>query len=126
MAKKKAETKDAPKLGGCTGKGFMPGKSGNPTGARRYATLSQITKEIGETVLRNGRTKDEQLMETLHRRGCQGNVKAAELYLGYRFGRPVQQNVNLTAELASMDERAQEIREKLAELKRQREPDRVM
>ena len=45
-----------------------------------------------------GKTRDEHLIEMLYRQGCQGNVRASELYLAYRWGKPVQYTV--TAELS--------------------------
>lgn len=53
-------------------------------------------REIGEeTHGCTKETKDQHLMRTLYRRACQGDDRAASLYLGYRWGRPVEQSVNL-------------------------------
>ena len=34
------------KLGGCTGKGFLPGKSGNPSGRPKKSLLTEMTAEL--------------------------------------------------------------------------------
>lgn len=39
------------KLGGCTGKGFMPGQSGNPSGRPKKSWLTEATEELLEEKL---------------------------------------------------------------------------
>jgi hypothetical protein len=41
------------KLGGCTGKGFMPGQSGNPGGVPKKKWLSDVTEEMLEEKLKD-------------------------------------------------------------------------
>ena len=91
-ATQESELPEGKKLGGCTGKGFMPGQSGNARGSSRVVRdIRQLTREIGEEYdPKMGKSKDRHLMETLYRRACQGNMKAAELYLAYGYGRPAQ------------------------------------
>jgi hypothetical protein len=70
--------------------------SPNPAGRPPSKHINQIAKEFGEQAHgKTGRSKDEHIIEMLYRRGCQGDDRAASLYLGYRWGRPVEQTVNL-------------------------------
>ena len=39
------------KLGGCTGKGFMPGQSGNPAGRPKKSHLTEVAEEMLEEKL---------------------------------------------------------------------------
>lgn len=45
-----------------------------------------------------GKTRDEHLMGLLYRKGCQGSLKAAELWLAYRWGKPTQAQINYNVE----------------------------
>jgi hypothetical protein len=49
--------------------------------------------------MKNGLSRDEHLLALLYRQACQGSVRATELYLAYRYGKPTQ--VTLTAELST-------------------------
>jgi hypothetical protein len=99
---------------------WKPGESGNPKG-RTPNDVKQIAREFGEQYdPKMGKTRDEHLMGLLYRKGCQGNLKAAELWLAYRWGRPIQQQVNLNIEptkeekIAAMSD--EELHQRLAEL----------
>jgi hypothetical protein len=63
--------------------------------------------------MKNGLTRDEHLLELLYRQACQGNVRAKELYLAYRFGKPTQ--VTLTAELSTEEKVAAMTDEQMCE-----------
>jgi len=52
-------------LGGCTGKGFMPGSSGNPGGRPRTQGLLQALRSILTDCDSQGRTVEERLVKAL-------------------------------------------------------------
>ncbi len=41
-----ADTTDCPRLGGITGKGFMPGQSGNPSGRPKKKPITELYERI--------------------------------------------------------------------------------
>jgi hypothetical protein len=43
--------------------------------------------------MENGLSRDEHFWQSLYRRAMQGNMRAAELWANYRYGKPVQYNV---------------------------------
>jgi hypothetical protein len=55
------ETTAEKKLGGVTGKGFLPGKSGNPDGAR-----GSVAKLVKDLCRENPRGKIEQVIQELY------------------------------------------------------------
>lgn len=82
------------------GYAFKPGQSGNLNG-RKPKDAKSLAKEFGvQPYGRSGRTADEHFMRLLFQRACSGNMKAAELWAGYRWGRPSQTQVNLNADLS--------------------------
>lgn len=87
-----------------------------PKGAGRPISkhISQIAKEYGEQPHgKTGKTKDEHAMEVLYRRGCQGDDRAMSTWLAYRWGRPVEQTVNLNADLNKPIATLEQIREQI-------------
>jgi len=52
-------------------------------------------------------------MEVLYRRGCQGDDRAMSTWLAYRWGRPVEQTVNLNADLNKPIATLEQIREQI-------------
>lgn len=72
---------------------WKPGESGNPKGRPPGGSsdAKALAKEFGEGCAdRTGRTRDDKFLSLLYRRGMQGNMKAAELWAGYRWGKPTQ------------------------------------
>jgi Family of unknown function (DUF5681) len=76
--------------GGITGKGFLPGQSGNPQGRPRTAKFSEACRRLSEEIGQNGRTGAEQLAEYCFRRALKGSARHAELFLNYTEGKPKQ------------------------------------
>lgn len=134
QAKRKQSVKRN-QLGGCTGKGFMPGvarteeeKQKSVETRRRNQEITQTTRDLlSEVDPKTGRTALEVMVRYWVRRAKQGDTKKGELLFAYAFGRPIQQNVNVNANVG-VDEWAEKIRERLAQLKGQANdgPDRVM
>jgi len=84
---------------------WKPGQCGNPSGVgggRPSKNLQKIAEEFGsEEHGRTGKDRDAHLIEVLYRQACQGKIRAAELYLAYRYGKPVQQQINVNADLTA-------------------------
>jgi hypothetical protein len=76
--------------GGITGKGFLPGSSGNPLGRPRTAKFSEAARRLAEEIGQNGRTGAEELAEYCFHRALKGSVRHAELFLHYTEGKPKQ------------------------------------
>lgn len=76
--------------GGITGKGFLPGHSGNPNGRPRTAKFSEAARRLAEEIGQNGRTGAEQLAEHCFRRALKGSARHVELFLAYTEGKPKQ------------------------------------
>ena len=78
---------------------WRPGQSGGNQGGRSGKDARKLAEEFGAEVMKNGLSRDEHLLALLYRQACQGSVRATELYLAYRYGKPTQ--VTLTAELST-------------------------
>jgi Family of unknown function (DUF5681) len=76
--------------GGITGKGFMPGQSGNPGGRPRTAKFSDAVRQLSAELGSKGKTGAEQLAENCFKRALKGSARHAELFLSYAEGRPKQ------------------------------------
>jgi hypothetical protein len=76
--------------GGITGKGFLPGQSGNPQGRPRTAKFSEACRRLSQEIGQNGLTGAEQLAEYCFRRALKGSARHAELFLNYTEGKPKQ------------------------------------
>jgi len=72
--------------------------SANPAGRPKHAVFDQAARAILSDVdPKLQKSGAERLVEQMFRRALQGSFKHAELLLGYAMGRPVAQNLNLTA-----------------------------
>jgi hypothetical protein len=76
--------------GGITGKGFLPGSSGNPQGRPRTAKFSDAARRLAEEIGQDGTTGAEQLAEHCLRQALKGSARHAELFLAYTEGKPKQ------------------------------------
>lgn len=63
-------------LGGITGKGFMPGQSGNPNGRPRKRPLTDLLAEKLEQDSGDGSSWDERLTMALLKTAAAGDVAA--------------------------------------------------
>jgi len=77
--------------GGCTGKGWIPGQSGNPNGRppnKRY--LSELARDLLKTVRKgdlDGKTTDELVVLALVKEALKGNTKAIEMLHDWTEGK---------------------------------------
>src|SRR5260221_4165528 len=80
------------------------GKSGNPSGKPRTKDITELLQAFGEKKInpRLDKTRDEHFWEGVYRSACQGNDQARKLYASYRWGMPVQQQVNLNADVSDV------------------------
>src|SRR5437868_2070705 len=81
------------KPGGVTGKGFMPGRSGNPAGRPKSLTLSEAyRKQLAEPVPGDphGRTYAEVIAEAVCKDAAAGNTAAAREIADRVEGKPRQ------------------------------------
>jgi hypothetical protein len=67
------------KLGGCTGKGFMPGQSGNPGGVPKNKWLSDVTEEMLEEKLKDPKFREQYKDSLWKKLLAQGVVSAMTL-----------------------------------------------
>jgi hypothetical protein len=85
------------RLGGASGKGFLPGRSGNPGGRPRTSGLIDAIRTKVFEIGADGRTIAEQIAQMLVDESLRGKhrVAAATLILDRLEGRPPQQlNLN--------------------------------
>lgn len=84
------------RLGGVTGKGFMPGRSGNPGGRPRTRFLVEAIRRIAaEPNDASGRTKAEALAEKLWKIAFKGSLAAMREIMDRAEGKP-EQSINVT------------------------------
>lgn len=89
-------------LGGITGKGFMPGKSGNPNGrpkgVRNMNTIvTEALQKLGaKDVEGNPVPIDDALVQKIITMALDGDRKMIEMIWNYRDGKPPQ-NIDLTS-----------------------------
>ena len=77
--------------GGITGKGFVPGVSGNPNGRPKKAnSVSDLLRSKGDEVQEDGRTKLQAVIETLYERAGEGELKAIDMIFDRLEGKPAQ------------------------------------
>ena len=89
----KEKLRDGSILGGCTGLGFRPGKSGNPAGRPRTRGLVTALRLKMAEIGPDGRSIEERLVSALIEEGLRGKhrVAAIEAILDRLEGKPKQQ-----------------------------------
>ena len=90
---KNEEQREEPKqLGGVTGRGFLPGQSGNPTGRPRTRGLVTALRAKLAEIGPDGSSIEERLAATLIEEGLRGKhrVSAIEVILDRLEGKPKQ------------------------------------
>ena len=86
----KQRGKEGKRLGGITGKGFLPGQSGNTQGRPRTARFAEAARQLASEIGKNGLTGAEELAQYCFRRALKGSARHAELFLNYSEGKPKQ------------------------------------
>lgn len=69
------------KRGGCTGAGFLPGRSGNPGGRPQTAHFGESVRQFLHETDSHGRERLRRILERLEK-------DKPELLLAYGFGKP--------------------------------------
>jgi len=85
-------------LGGVTGRGFLPGKSGNPKGRpRTTGLLDALKSRVSQTTL-DGRTVESLLVEVLIQEALKGRHRLAAITTIFDRleGKPKQQVISTT------------------------------
>lgn len=84
-------------LGGATGKGFKPGKSGNPKGRPKGSTsIKDILRRIGiESLEGTDMTKDEAIMRKVYKLAFDGQPWAVQFIADRKEGKP-HQSIDIT------------------------------
>ena len=74
--------------GGITGKGFKPGKSGNPSGRPKSAKIIETLKNIGNERYNEDYTKLEYICKMVVENALDGHIQWAKLYFERVEGKP--------------------------------------
>ena len=74
--------------GGITGKGFKPGKSGNPSGRPKSAKIIETLKKIGNEPYNEDYTKLEYICKMVVENALDGHLQWAKLYFERVEGKP--------------------------------------
>jgi hypothetical protein len=85
-------------LGGATGKGFKPGKSGNPKGRPKGTnTLAMLLKKIGEEELDGTEfDKREAIMRKVYKMAFDGQPWAVQFIADRTEGKPTQPTADVS------------------------------
>ena len=85
-------------LGGATGKGFIPGKSGNPKGRpKKKKCIPDILRELTKAKTTNNITKLEQMLFNIVEKAIDGDPFSITFVADRMEGRPAQV-INQTVE----------------------------
>ena len=99
------------RLGGCTGKGFMPGQSGNPKGSYRKRLLDEALEQELEA---GGSEAAGVIARALIRKARSGDTRAAQLVAERTQGKPKQKlDVGLSTNLGALSD--EEVEKRLLE-----------
>lgn len=89
----KGKQRPQKRLGGASGRGFLPGRSGNPGGRPRTSGLLAALRARVSAVASDGRTVEQQLADVLVQEGLHGKnrLAAVEVIFDRLEGRARQQ-----------------------------------
>lgn len=115
-----AETTPKPEkmLGGITGKGFMPGQSGNPTGRPKKQFLSEMADELLEEIATDPAERKafkEALRQKLLSKGVVSAMTLDKMWERHegKVTQPVQVDGNLNLTLSERFERAKALKDEV-------------
>ena len=103
------------KLGGCTGKGFLPGKSGNPGGRPRRKWLTEVTEELLDEKLQDPDFRAQYKEHLWNKLLAKGVVSAMTLDKVWertegKVSQPVEMNGNIN--ISTISEKIAKARER--------------
>ncbi len=106
-------------LGGYTGKGWLPGQSGNPAGRPpniRYLSeiVRELLKEVGKSEYKD-KTNDELVSLALLKEALAGNTKAIEMLHDWTEGKVAETHLNVNVATTPEGLRAAQERLSLAQ-----------
>jgi hypothetical protein len=99
------------RLGGATGKGFMPGQSGNPGGRKKGTSITAILNRKLDELGDDGRSRAEKIAEVIVREAEAGDYKFVDMLLQRTEGKIPDKVLNVTAAEAKQmsDEELEEL-----------------
>ena len=85
------------KKGGITGKGFKPGKSGNPSGRPKTKKIIETLKELSNQPYNESKTKLEHICDQVIDKALNGDISMIKLFFERLEGKPFM-NHNIAVE----------------------------
>ena len=91
MSSKKVDKQQKKQLGGATGRGFMPGKSGNPRGRPKKAKcIPDILRSITKAKIEGYETKLHAILDNVVEQAIKGDQWSIQFIADRMEGRPKQ------------------------------------
>jgi len=94
-----ADVQQQPKnnrLGGATGKGFLPGQSGNPGGRKKGTSITAILNRKLDELDDDGKSRAEKVAEVIVREALAGDYRFVDMLLNRTEGKIPDKVLNLT------------------------------